>query len=95
MAKPWQTHEEYLTDVALQSALASPDEVRVQRNLNAPVLFPDHRGVQRKDAGISDILSINRYAANNRSYISGMPVRNSFVDDEWSGSGRYSMEPLG
>jgi hypothetical protein len=47
-------------------------------------------------AGINDILAINRYAASNRSWLSGMPVRRTeLASGEWTGTGRYSMESLG
>lgn len=95
MAGPWQSHEEYLVDMTLQNAISDPETIRAIRGRGAPVLFPNHEGVQRRDATIADILDVDRYAANNRSLMSGFPVRRSFTDDSWSGAGRYSMEPLG
>jgi hypothetical protein len=81
--------------MALERAVSDPETIRNTRWMNAPVLFPDHSGVQRRDATIYDIMDVNRYAANNRSLMSGFPVRRSFTDDSWAGAGRYSMEPLG
>lgn len=92
MARPWQTHEEHLTDMAIQSATVAPDQIRAWEPRE---LFPETRGVMKQEATVMDILYFNRYAASNNALISGFPVRSSFVDDSWSGSGRYSMEALG
>lgn len=95
MAKPWQSHEEYLTDMALESAISDPETIRNTRGRTAPILFPDHRGISKGEATIYDIMDFNRYAATNRTLMSGFPVRRTFTDDSWSGAGRYSMEALG
>ena len=96
MGKPWQSHEEFLVDRALEAAISDPKTIREIRPAHPQVLFPETRGMIKMVAGINDILSINRYAASNRSWLSGMPVRRTELDSgEWTGTGRYSMESLG
>jgi hypothetical protein len=94
MAKPWQSYEEYQVDLALQSAIDAPENLR---KWEPRVLFPDHRGVVKAEPNIYDIMGINRYGASNNAYLSGFPVRRSsnLIDDSWSGSSRYSMDALG
>lgn len=92
MARPWQSYEEFQVDDALQRAVAAPDEIRAWE---PRALFPETRGFSKQEATVMDILYFNRYAATNNALLSGMPVRRSFVDDQWSGSGRYGMETLG
>ena len=97
MAKPWQTHEEYLTDQALEAALSlTPDEIRELRPQHPLELFPQNRGFVKQTATVMDILTTNRYTATNRSWLSGMPVRRTqLADGDWTGTGRYSMDSLG
>lgn len=93
MSKPFQSYEEYQVDLALQSAIDSPENIRQPRR----ELFPDSRGITKQEANIYDVMSFNRYTARNDSFLSGFPVRRSsaLIDDSWSGSGRYSMDALG
>lgn len=96
MAKPWQSHEEFLVDQALEAAISDPETIRNIRPAHPQILFPETRGMIKMIAGINDILSIDRYAASNRSWLSGMPVRRTqLADGDWTGTGRYSMESLG
>lgn len=95
MARPWQSHEEYLTDQALTNAAADPDSIRAIRPMYPYALMPNSRGMIKQEATVMDILDVNRYAATNRKLLSGFPVRRTMVDDQWSGAGRYSMEALG
>lgn len=94
MSKPWQSYEEYQVDQALQAAIDAPENIR---KWEPRTLFPDSRGVAKKEATIYDVMGINRYAASNNAYLSGFPVRRSsaLIDDSWSGSSRYSMDALG
>lgn len=95
MARPWQSYEEYLTDQALQNATSDPETIRAIRPAHPYELFPNSRGTVKQEASIYDIMDTNRYAANNSKLMSGFTVRNTMVDDSWSGAGRYSMEALG
>lgn len=95
MARPWQSHEEFLVDQALSTATADPEAIRALRPQYPNQLFPNARGLMKNEAQLLDILDVNRYMATNRGLLSGFPVRNTMVDDTWSGAGRYSMEALG
>jgi hypothetical protein len=96
MAKPWQSYEEYLTDQALTAAVSDPETIRSIRPAHPLETFPQTRGLVKQEPNVLDILDINRYAASNRTHLSGFPVRRtSLIDDSWSGAGRYSMEALG
>lgn len=97
MARPWQTREEYLTDQALESALAlSPDEIRAIRPPHPRQLFPQTRGMVKTAVTVTDVLMTNRYSARNDAWVSGMPVRQTqLTEDDWTGTGRYSMGALG
>jgi hypothetical protein len=96
MAKPWGSRQEMLVDQALQSALADPNAVRSIRPPYPIALRPETRGFARHEATVMDILNIDRYAATNRSWVSGMPVMNKeLMGGEINGSGQYSMAALG
>lgn len=95
MPGAWQSYEEYQVDQALQNAISDPDTIREIRPAHPRVLFPDSRGVMKQEPSIYDIMNINRYAASNNKLLSGFTVRNTMVDDGWSGAGRYTMEALG
>lgn len=95
MARPWQSYEEFQVDMALENAISDPETIRNTRWSGAPPLFTNHEGVIRQDATITDVLNVNRYAANHNTWLSGFPVRRTMIDDSWSGAGRYSMEALG
>lgn len=95
-SRPWQSRQEMLTDLALQSAISSPEEIRKIRPVVPQQLFPDSRGMVKNEMGIMDVLSTDRFAPTYRSWISGAPVmfRNGFMDDNFSSSSRYSMQGL-
>lgn len=96
MGKPWQSYEEYLVDQALEAAISDPKTIRAIRPAQPQELFPKTRGFSKQAASIQDILSVDRYAASNRTRLSGMPVRREkLTEDDWTGTGRYSMEALG
>lgn len=95
--RPWQSREEMLTDVALQSAISDPETIRATRPIVPQQVMPERRGFLKQELGIMDILSVDRYAPTYRSWVSGAPVmfqRAQMNDDEFSGSGRYSMQSL-
>lgn len=95
--RPWQSREEMLTDVALQSAISDPETIRATRPIVPQQVMPERRGFMKQELGIMDILSVDRYAPTYRSWVSGAPVmfqRAQMNDDEFSGSGRYSMQSL-
>jgi len=96
-AKPWQSRQEMLVDIALQSAISDPDTIRKIRPVVPQQLFPETRGMVKQVAGIMDVLSTDRFVPTYRSWISGAPVmfRNGFMEDNFSGSSRYSMQSLG
>lgn len=86
-----------LTDVALQSAISDPETIRATRPIVPQQVMPERRGFLKQELGIMDILSVDRYAPTYRSWVSGAPVmfqRAQMNDDEFSGSGRYSMQSL-
>jgi len=95
VARPWQSYEEYQTEQALASAISDLETIRAIRPAHPQELFPNSRGITKNEPSIYDIMDVNRYTATNRSHMSGFPVRNTMVDDTWSGAGRYSMEALG
>lgn len=95
-SRPWQSRQEMLTDIALQSAISDPDTIRKIRPVVPQQLFPETRGLMKRESGIMDVLSTDRFAPTYRSWVSGAPVmfRNGLVDDSFEGSGRYSMQSL-
>lgn len=96
MPGPWQSYEEFLVDQALEAAISDPETIRAIRPSHPQELFPKTRGIIKQTAGIQDILMADRYAASNRTRLSGMPVRREkLMEDDWTGTGRYSMEALG
>lgn len=95
MSRPWQSYEEYQTEQALAAAVSDLDTIRSIRPAHPRELFPESRGIVKQEPGIFDILDVNRYTASNSGLLSGFPVRNTLVEDSWSGAGRYSMEALG
>jgi len=95
--RPWQSREEMLVDIALQSAISDPDTIRQTRPVVPQQLMPQTRGFAKNELGVIDILSVDRYAPTYRSWVSGAPVmlqRAQMTDDQFSGSGRYSMQSL-
>lgn len=95
-SRPWQSRQEMLTDIALQSAISDPDTIRKIRPVVPQQLFPETRGLMKQEYGIMDVLNTDRFAPTYRSWVSGAPVmfRNGLVDDSFEGSGRYSMQSL-
>lgn len=96
-SRPWQSRQEMLTDMALQSAISDPETIRQIRPVVPQQLFPETRGAMKREFGIMDVLGTDRFAPTYRSWVSGAPVmfRNGFIDDSWSGASRYSMQSLG
>ena len=94
--KPWQSRQEMLTDQALQNAISDPETIRAIRPVVPQELFPEARGFGKQEQGIRDILNTSRYAPTYRSWISGAPVmfRNGFMNGNFEGSSRYSMQGL-
>lgn len=95
-SKPWQSRSEMLVDMALQSAISTPEDIRAIRPVVPQQLFPDSRGMSKQEMTVSDVLTIDRQFPTYRSWISGAPVmfRNGFMDDNFEGSSRYSMQGL-
>lgn len=95
-SRPWQSRQEMLTDIALQSAISDPETIRKIRPVVPQQLMPQTRGMMKREYGIIDVLSTDRFAPTYRSWVSGAPVmfRNGLVDDSFEGSGRYSMQSL-
>lgn len=95
-SRPWQSRQEMLTDIALQSAISDPETIRQIRPVVPQQLFPETRGMMKAEYGIMDVLNTDRFAPTYRSWVSGAPVmfRNGLVDDSFEGSGRYSMQSL-
>lgn len=95
-SKPWQSRQEMLVDLALQSAISTPEDIRAIRPVVPQQLFPESRGMLKQEMGVADALTIDRNFPTYRSWISGAPVmfRNGFIADDFSGSDRYSMQGL-
>lgn len=94
--KPWQSRSEMLVDQALQSAISDQETIRKIRPLSPQQLFPKTRGMVKQEMTIMDVLNTPRTMPNYRSWVSGAPVmfRNGFMDDNFEGSSRYSMQGL-
>jgi hypothetical protein len=95
--RPWQSREEMLVDIALQSAISDLDTIRATRPIVPQQLMPERRGFLKQELKVLDVLSVDRYAPTYRSWVSGAPVmfqRAQMNDDKFSGSGRYSMQSL-
>ena len=85
-----------LVDIALQSAISDPETIRETRPVVPQELFPETRGLVRREMGVMDVLTIDRRFPTYRSWVSGAPVmfRDGFMDDNFSSSSRYSMQGL-
>jgi hypothetical protein len=96
MAKPWASRQEMLVDLALESAISDQDTIRQIRPVVPQQLMPQSRGFGKQELGILDILDMPRQDVSYRSWVSGAPVmfRNGFMEDNFSGSSRYSMQGL-
>ena len=95
--KPWQTRQEFLVDLALDSAISDPETIRQTRPIVPMEVFPERRGVTKNEHGIMSILNTSREVPVYRSWVSGAPVmlhNGSLVDDTFSGSDRYTMQPM-
>jgi len=92
--RPWQSREEMLTDVALQSALEGTyQELKTMRPVAGPQQpFPARTGFRQESWTIGEVLGIGRRNPTYRSWLSGMPVRPSVLSDQsWSGTARNSL----
>lgn len=96
MAGPWSSRQEMLVTMALEAAVSDPDTIRQIRPVVPQQLMPESRGFSKQELGILDILDMPRKDISYRSWISGAPVmfRNGFMEDNFSGSSRYSMQGL-
>lgn len=85
-----------LVDTALQSAISDPATIRAIRPVVPQQLFPDSRGMVKNEMGVMDVLTIDRQFPTYRSWVSGAPVmfRDGFMDENFEGSSRYSMQGL-
>lgn len=96
MSRPWQSRQEMLVDIALESAISDPETIRKTRPVVPQQLFPESRGIVKNEMGVMDVLTLDRNFPTYRSWISGAPVmfRDGFMDDNFEGSSRYSMQGL-
>jgi hypothetical protein len=96
MNRPWQSRQEMLVDIALESAISDPETIRKTRPVVPQQLFPESRGIVKNEMGVMDVLTLDRNFPTYRSWISGAPVmfRDGFMEDNFSGSSRYSMQGL-
>ena len=95
--KPWQTRQEFLVDLALDSAISDPETIRQTRPIVPMEVFPERRGFTKNEHGIMSILNTSREVPVYRSWVSGAPVmlhNGSLGDDTFSGSDRYTMQPM-
>ena len=95
--RPWQTRQEFLVDQALDAAISDPDTIRETRPVVPMEVFPEVRGFTKMEHGIMSVLNTSREVPVYRSWVSGAPVmlhNGSLVDDTFSGSDRYTMQPM-
>ena len=95
--KPWQTRQEFLVDIALESAISDPETIRQTRPVVPMEVFPEVRGFTKMEHGIMSVLNTSREVPVYRSWVSGAPVmlhNGSLVDDTFTGSDRYTMQPM-
>jgi hypothetical protein len=85
-----------LVDQALQSAISDPETIRATRPVVPQQLFPETRGIMKREMSVMDALTVDRQFPTYRSWISGAPemFRNGFMEDNFSGTSRYSMQGL-
>lgn len=83
-------------DIALQSAISDPETIRATRPVVPQELFPETRGLVRREMSVTDVLTIDRNFPTYRSWVSGAPVmfKDGFMVENFSGSSRYSMQGL-
>lgn len=95
-SRPWQNRQEMLVDIALQSAISDPETIRKIRPVVPQELMPESRGMIKQEMSIMDVLTLDRQMPTYRSWLSGAPVmfRDGFMDDNFSGSSRYSMQGM-
>lgn len=95
-SRPWQSRQEMLVDIALQSAISTPEEIRQIRPVVPQQLMPQRDGFAKQEYGVQEVLNMDRFAPTYRSWVSGAPVmfRNGFMQDNFEGSSRYSMQGL-
>jgi hypothetical protein len=91
--KPWQSRQEMLVDIALESAISTPEKIRAIRPVVPQQLMPESRGFAKQELGIMEVFSLSRQAPTYRSWISGTPVmpRIGQIDDRYGGTSRDSM----
>lgn len=94
--KPWQSRQEMLVDMALQTATLPPDQIRQIRPVIPQQLMPQTRGFTKQEQSIMDVLNTPRTFPVYRSWVSGAPVmfRDGFMEGNFEGSSRYSMQGL-
>ena len=95
--RPWQTRQEFLVDIALESAISDPETIRQTRPVVPMEVFPEVRGFTKMEHGIMSVLNTSREVPVYRSWVSGAPVmlhNGSLVDDTFTGSDRYTMQPM-
>jgi hypothetical protein len=95
-SRPWQSRQEVLVDQALQAAISDPETIRKIRPVVPQQLMPESRGFIKQEMSVMDVLSVDRNFPTYRSWQSGAPVmfRDGFMEENFSGSSRYSMQGL-
>jgi hypothetical protein len=95
MGKPWQSRQEMLVDLALQSAISDPETIRQTRPVVPQVLFPEREGFGKQEHTIMSVMNIDRYLPSYRSWLSGYPVMHQALEESnTTSSSRYSMNSL-
>jgi hypothetical protein len=91
MARPGQSKEAYIVSESLRLMVVPVDQIRKIRPPVPYGIFPPTEGYDTQPLTINDILDVNRWAPQRRSWISGTPtkIRRSDVQQEmFSGTAR-------
>jgi hypothetical protein len=95
--RPFDSKEEYVVSEAMRLMQVSADVIRQTRPPVPQMLFPPIYGYDTTPLTIDQVLDVNRWAPQYRSYSSGIsraPRRTDFTEDMWSGTLRnFSSSP--
>jgi hypothetical protein len=91
MDRPWKGKEDYVVSEAMRQMIIPADEIRGIRPPVPYQLFPEPMGYTNYPLTISEVLDTDRWAPQQRSWVSGAarPVTRREIEEQaWSGSFR-------